>query len=520
MSDEKQPQNFTNSPYESVHFAEDFAYRFMNQYSKIIQQMYMQNGNQYLNPIWANTSMKKFNSYTSRPTEENIVKWLSNPREHEQQLRQCSYFLYDAEQHYNRTISYLSGLLNLDYELICDETPDLDSKQEYIDLYIRQKQKANEWLRLFRLKEQFSNIMLDVCRNGGSCYYLRKNDDNGGIYLQKMPEDYVYVNGRTDELGYTYSMNMSFFYQFPEAMGGFAPEFKNWYQDFLNKQEMLNQKANPWRLMPYETSVVFKWDDTRADMIPPLSGAMADAIAIQQYKDIIRLNIELQNYCLLYLKAPLDKDGKPTISSQEIVNYVALTQGLVNPTTSVISAPMDAEMFNFKNASDKNSIIGQGEASYWGTAGVAGGMFGMENKSAVAMKYSIQSDYFFCEHMYNQFERFINFHLKNSVSGKFNFKIKFLRRCSYFLQDERKSDLGACQVGMQPERLLASYGYEPYQVENMLKDSVISKTRDLMMPLLSSYTMSSKDKGRPSKNDSDLNDSGSITRDGGYNENK
>jgi hypothetical protein len=513
--------NDINNSYTSVNFAEDFAYRFMNQYSKIIQQMYMQNNGSYLNPIWANTSMKKFHSYTSKPTEEKITTWLQNPQVHEQELRQCSYFLHDAIQQYNRSIAYLSNLLNFDYELICTNAPNLNDKKETIDLYLRQRTKANEWLKVFRVKEQLSNIMIDVLRSGGMCYYLRENDDTNGIYLQPMPEDYTVVNGRTDALGYTYSLNMTFFYQFPEAMSGFAPEFKNYYNEFLDKKTILNQKANPWRLIPYDKSVVFKWDDTRVDMIPPLSGTMMDAIAIQNYKDILRLNMELQNYCLLFLKSPLDKDGKPTISSQEIINYTALMQGLVNPTTSVISAPMEAEMFNFKNASDKNNIVGQGESSYWSSVGVAGSIFGMQNSSAVALKYSIESDFEYCKHMYDQFERFLNWHLKYSVDGKFNFEIKFLRRCSFFLDDYRKTDMSYSQSTGDISRLMSSYSYEPYQHENKLKENHLLRLYDLIRPMQSPNTMSGKDNvGRDEKSDTELTESGVATRDGGYNEGK
>lgn len=305
----------------SPNFAEDFAYRFMNQYGRILDRLNREGGNNYFNPLYANSAMKRWNSQDGKPTEQNISKWLRNPRANEQSLRACSNFLFDSIQHYNRSISYMANLLNFDYELIPLNPPTIDSDIKTIDLYQRQKQKAMDWLRQFRVKEQFSNIMLDVVRSGGKCYYLRENDENTSIYLQSMPEDYVVINGRTDVLGYTYSLNQSFFYTYPEAMEGFAPEFYLWYQEFLNRKNLLNDKANPWRIMPYDKSVVFKWDDTRVDMIPPLSGTMLDAITISDYKDIIRLNIELQNYCLLYLETPLDKStGKPVMSAQEVTN--------------------------------------------------------------------------------------------------------------------------------------------------------------------------------------------------------
>lgn len=509
MSDNENPNNV------SIKFAEDFASRFMNQYANMLQ-VWSKNG--YYNPIYANNAMKQFNTYSNRPTEEKLISWLNNPRYNEKELRGCSEFLFWSIMQFNRSVIHFASIANFDYELIPINPPNINVGNKIIALYKKQKEKNNEWLRKFRVKEQCENIMMDVVRSGGKFYYLRENEN--GYYLQTMPDDYCYISGRNELTGYNYSLNMSFFYQFPESVNGFAPEFYNWYQEFLNRKKVLNEKANPYRFMPIEKAVVFKWDDTRPEIIPPLSGSFKDSISIQDYKDLLKLNAELQTYQIMYLQAPLDESKKPTMTAQEITNYVAVAQSLVPQGTGVISTPMELNSIKFNNAQNMNNIVGTGENNFWSSIGVAGGIFGMDTKSAIALKMSVQSDYNYIKHMYNQFERFINYQL-SKIDGKFNFKIRFLRRNEFLLEEDKKSSLSFVQNGGSPSRLFSSYGYEPYEHESIMLDSHYSNLYNLMRPLKTSYTLSKDDnKGKPQMQDSEIGQSGLDTRDGGYNEGK
>jgi len=519
------PENNNPNPSPlSANFAEEFATKFMDSYVKFIKQTSNSNSNNtnsFYNPLYANNAMKRMNSLPTRPTEANIIGWLNNPRYFEKQLMACSDFLYWSVMQYQRSVAHFASLLNFAYEIIPLNPPTLNSNQKTIDLYIKQRAKNNEWLRKFRIKEQCSNVMSDVMRSGGKFYYLRESEE--GNSLMALPDDYMTIDGKTD-YGFTCGLNMTFFKQFPNAMSGFAPEFAEWYKEFLFDNES-NKNSNPYRSLPYDKAIVFKFDDNRPEIVPPLSGTFKDGIQIQDYKDLLKLSAELQTYQIMYLKAPLNDQGVPTMSAQEVINYVALAQTLVPPGTGVISTPMDMENAKFTNAQNMNNIVGTSEQQFWSSVGVAGGIFGMDTKSAIALKLSVQADYNYIKHMYNQFERFINLQL-SKIGGKYNFAIHFLRRCEFFLDDDKQSALSFAQSGGQPERLLASYDYEPFEMDNVLVDSLLNKTRSMMIPLQSSFTTSSSssspnDKGgAPKKSDGQLGESGAETRGGGYNENE
>lgn len=497
--------------------AEQFANLFVTQYSKFIEN-YATNG--WYNPIYANNLMKRFNTTSDKPTINDIVRWLGNPRYFEQQLRGMSDWLTYASQYYNRTINYVANILNFDYELIPINPPHIDASSKEIDLYQKQKVINNEWLRKFRVKEQCTNVVLDVAKSGGKYYYLRHSMNSD--YLQGMPDDYCYINGRVDSVGYTYAMNMAFFYQCPESIAGFAPEFAQWYQEFLDKKATLNEKANPYRQMPVDRAVVFKMDDTRPEMIPPFAGSFKNALEVEDYQDLVKLKSQLQTFQLLYLEIPKDSDGKPTISAQDAITYTAVAQSQVPTGTGLVSTPMHMDQVKFDNSQNLNNIIGLGANNYYQDAGISPTLFGSDTKSAVGITNSIQTDFLEFSPLYNQFERFINLQL-SKIDGKYDFAIKFLRRSSYDLENDQKNSMTYVDHGLPITMALSARGYEPWQYENVIIDGKISNYNNKLVVPQTAYTNSGKNGGgRPSAEDKGqtISDSNDATRSQGSNADK
>lgn len=521
-------QTFSQSPTpqsptpEMYQFAENFGARYFAQYAKFIENLsqYQNNETGYYNPIYANSALKRFNTNSVRPTVKDVKNWILNPREFETQLKQASEWLTYACEFYTRTLYYVANILNFDYELVPINPPNIDASKEEIELYKKQKKKNNDWLRKFKVKEQLSNIMLDVVRAGGKSYYLRHSDNSD--YLQSMPDDYIYVNGRTDVNGYTYAMNMSFFYQYPQSIFNFAPEFADWYSNFLTEDGKFKNGMNPYKRMPIESSVVFKFDDTRPEMIPPFAGIFKNALEIEDYQDLLKLKAQLQTFQLLYLEIPKNEKGEPTIVAQEIANYVALAQMQAPTGTGIISTPMKLEQVKFDNSQNFNNIIGLGAQNYYQSSGLSPALFGDGTKSAVGITNGIHTDYLMFEHMYNQFERFINFQL-SMISGKFNFSIRFLRRSNYKLDEDIKNAMSLLDHGGQVGRVLSAMGEEPWQQENLLLDNYLTGITNLLIVPQTAYTKSGKDSGgRPTTEDvgGNITDSNDQTRSDGGNADK
>lgn len=563
------------STYATPESINKFKQNYIQEYSNAMERYYdyaIKYGDMYKNPIYANTMMKQMNPLSVRPALQDIVKWMDNPSVHEKELRDTSEFLTNAVTQYGRSVSYFANMLYLGYELIPKNTDRYlnvlsqnrynDNEIDYQDknyisektenekmdkvtfvklqelkeknpqeyektIYLKCLKKAENWLRSFRLEDNFSNVERDVWRTGGRCYNVRAVDNgetfDNGICLQAMPDDYCYIDGRTEKLGFTFSINMAYFLQFPDSIAGFAPEFARWFADFLYETKE-GKSPYPFKGLPPESSVVFKFDDSRPEIVPPLAGSFKDALEIQDFKDLLKLRVELDTYQIIFLEAPLDKDGKPTIDAGMVANYMAAVQLMLPPGVVACGTPFKVADTKLANAQNMNNIVGDGNANYWRNSGISNALFG-ETKSAKGINLGLEKDYLNAEPLYNQFERFINYHL-SQLSGKYKFEIRFIRCPNFpeYISKERDKALQAAQSGASPTTYFATMGMKPYQVTNSLVDANIRGLRDLMIPIMSTNQMSggfSSSGGRPTNESAgreDNGDSADDTRSGGYNE--
>jgi hypothetical protein len=68
-----------------------------------------------------------------------------------------------------------------------------------------------------------------------------------------------------------------------------------------------------------------------------------------------------------------------------------------------------------------------------------------------------------------------------------------------------------------PQKIAAAIGMNPFDFERQLAEAKASGFVDNLTPIISGFQMSPDDNGRPKKDDSELTDSGSQTREGAEN---
>jgi len=492
-----EPQTPLSEQFSSEQFITEFANRTHQNLSRM---------NSFYNPFYANQLMKDVNNSATNPTADQLKRWISQPQYFEKELRDVSQFLEGSVMQYFRSVSHFASILGFKYQLIPESIPPKEKGKR--KTYDNCKLRSNEWLKKFRPIEQFRNVMFHTMLDGGAYYYLREDDNY--TELQEMPRDYCKITGRVPNLGYTYAFNLVYFAKYTNELAWYAPEFQFWWEDIIAQYKDY-MAINVWKPMPPEKSVIFKFQDYNATMRPPLSGTFKDAVQIQHYKDILKSKIELDTWKIIALEIPKDKDGKPIMDAKTCADFNSMVQANLPMGTKSIMTMMKAEAINFDQAQSQNNISGMGEQNFWSSAGVAGNQFGGESKSGVTMKYSNLADFNFVKHMYDQFERFVNFHLKQ-LKGEYSFRVKF-SGCSYFDEEEKKQGLALAQSGGPVEYMYAMHGYEPYEIEAMLADSYTSDIRKYTEPIQTAATMSNKNNGAPPKAESSLSDAGSNTRD-------
>lgn len=497
---------FENKNFSYNKFVEEFANSTYGTLSKI-------SNNSFFSPFYTNDFIKSINYNPKRANKTDIYNWINDPSKYEKELGSLSQYLQGSIMQYYRSIGHFSTILAFNYDLIPVKRIPLNSTARKKKKYEKTKEKSNDWLKKFRPKEQFRKIMWNVMGLGGGYYYLRESEDY--IDLQQMPQDYSYI-GDVTSIGWSYSFDMTFFNRYSDELKSYAPEFEYWYKEMADE---LNKGGNSAYIpMPVQKGVCFKFEDWNAVMRPPLSGTFKDALEIQDYKDLLKTKIELDTWQIIMQEIPKDKEGKPTIDPALAGAFVALVQAQLPNGVKTCATPLKPEAINFNQSQTQNNIIGTGEENYWSSVGIAGNQYGKSDKSGSALKYSNISDYNFVKHMYNQFEKFVNYQL-SLLDDEFSFAIKF-HGCSFFEEEETDMAIKMAQNGGSKQRMFTSYGYEPWQIENILYDEIDSGLNDLLIPIKTSHTMSSSDGGSPKKSEKQLSDEGMTTRDGGYNNDK
>lgn len=494
---------------------EQFMRNYANTLFSTLQQI---RENPYYIPMYANSLMKDINIAPYKPSSSDIENWLIYPQQFEQQLSSLSQYLEGVVMQYERTIYHFATLLTFNYYIYPVTSIPTDKKD--LSSFKKSYSKALTWLRKFRVKEQLQNVMLGIIREGGKYYYVRESSDF--IDLQEMPPQWSVIDGKTS-LGYTFSFNMTFFLRTPQALADYAPEFVEWFDDFYVDYQT-NKGIQYYKQMPPEKSVVFLFDDTKAARLNPLRSLFKDALDVQEYKKLLKTKTLLDTWKLIYMKSPLDKDGKPSIDSKLIANWVATAQASLPYGAVAFGSPLDAQELRVSDNQFINILGSQTNAKFWENAGVNANIMGNSDaKSASAIKASLETDVNFVSHLYPIFERFINAQLAQKT-GKHKFAIKLFGD-KFSIKDTQKELKEAIQYDDSNYiKWMASMDYQPFELDGMNGMMDVLGLRKNIKPLMSSHTLSSKDNkgGKPTAEESGVNlgDAGEITLDAGSNENK
>lgn len=489
---------------------------------KKMRQFYSDNILRNLNRINPSTGQSFFQSLsisTTKTTQEQLTKWLKDPKNYDQQLRSLSQFLSNNITHYYRACDHLTKILTFNYIMLPDYIP-----QKEADKKIKNsKTKKDKILQKLNVKKTFGLVQDKVIREGVAFYSVKELPK--GIKLFELPAKYCYVTGR-GEHRLTFSLDLSLF-DVMNSLLDVMPELYDTYKYFCAMREFDGKNAYKYQYypMPEDEGWVFIFDENYVDKTPPLKGAFKDAIEIMSYKDMLKTKAMIDTYLFLHMKIPYDNETHTLVIEQPVAEYYTqMTQEALPPYASAIVNPFDVEKLDFSGSKSQDNIVGVGEQNFWSSAGIAGTILGESSKSAMTLQFSVEDDYGFVEHMYRQYESFINYWLnKDNTSTELTWHVKMFGN-RFTDKDKAEAEKSAVQaMGVPIFKWYAYNGYEPYEVDTALEYEKILKLKDKHTTIIPASQMSGKEDnvgGREEKEATELSDSGTNTRDYGSNEEK
>lgn len=518
-------RNSSNNQASNNQDGNELMQNYIQEYAQSVKQTIsqinaMQQRGVY-NPIMGQDFTQNLNISPYVPTQRELTEWLKNPAKHQKALRDTSQFLSNAIMQYERSIKHFSSILTYRYDLrpLSRIPKDKDGKTSYL----KSMDTCNNILQKLNIPYQFENIIWSVMQEGVKFCYI--TDKDYFMKLFELPDDYCYITGFW-ELGYTFAIDLTFFNRFV-GLQDILPEMYSAYETFIKMRELgiSGERLAMYQYypVPVEKGWVFTFDPVHADASPPLKGVFKDALEILSYKDLLKQKTTLDTWKLIPQTIPYDeKSGKFIVEYKEAENIVNMSQMMMPKGVRTFATLFKPQELNFSQSQNMNQIVGTGETLYWRSVGINGVMMGENVNSALALKFGLEGDYAFMEHMYRQIENFVNFQLLlNSRTYKWKIKMYGNR---YSEGEDIDRELKVVISSNAPiEKLYALRGYQPFEIDPMIDLEEELGRKDRLKPIISGSQMSGKDvnneSGRNALSDSEIGDAGQQTRDNDSNAN-
>lgn len=458
-------------------------------------------------------------------SSSELEKWLMQPSRYDANLRSLSQYLNYAVGQYNSLLWVANTSKAFNYVLLPNEY-DIGDKvktNEYKESY----QRACDVLRKLNIKSQLSKVDLQVLFDGVAFYYI--NNTTEEITLYQLPSEYCYIVAPW-AFGYRFAFDLTYFNDYV-SIGGIAfPELKAAYEKLVKARESGIKGEELASIQYYvfepDKGWCFTFDPIHPDKVPPFASSMLSALDILSYRQLIKDRAVFELYKVLALKIPLQKDSqKMALTYDEAAAIRNVIQAQLPENITCYASPFDSEAIDTNQIDNLDDLVNLGTNNFANSSGLNESLLGggdMKQATALQFCYNV----FFqkiSKNAYRQYENFINWLLRKECGNRFQVQM--------FGSTARPQDdinmysniVKSNNCGVQ--FLFASMGLEPFNTLSMLQLDEELGYKDLMIPIQSMFQASGSSgsgekPGRPKKNESDLTESGTKSRDYESTENK
>jgi hypothetical protein len=457
----------------------------------------------------------KNNIFFKTFTKEQVINALQNPQKNEKTLRNVSSFLYILSPHYKRLCNYYAQMLKYDYYVEpykLDFTKDIDKdklKKSYFGTLYR--------LDNMNLKHEFQKILEIVCKSGIFYGYVHETSDS--CFIQSLNPDFCQITSIEDGV-YNFAFNFTYFASDESLLSAYPQEFRDKYNEYKQAKADKNVKRKElnnyiWREIDSKNSICIKSDETVPYSYPPFVSVLPDVFEISDYKALKKSGSEMENIALIAGYIPYTKDSdtandfKLTLDTAiEFGNKI--TEALPQQIGFLLSPYEKMDLFRLNSDKVGTDKVEEAVNNFFDSAGVGKDLFTGSGSTDASQKRAITTDEQICFNLLRQLERWLNRRLKFSQESTYKFKATFLdittQNQDYVVSRLQKS----ASYGVPVKQMLASaLGLSPSATVSMnyLENDILDIPNN-WKPLVSANTVSIKDNGRPSEEETNIESGG------------
>ena len=448
--------------------------------------------------------------------KDSLRTYLQNPYSANSQtnLRNLAKFLYTLSFPLRRIINYFASLpdfsaykVNLDFSLI----EDLDEEKMLQDY-----EEACKFVRKMNLEINMFKLLVLAWREG-IVYFYPYVDDDGTTLLMPLDSQYCKVSS----VGYNNLLHVAYDFSYFQGSNSFYLDI--WDKEFKSKYTKY-QKDTSLRWQELDNARAFKIDIADVDLVlPPFAALFEGLIDLVDLQSLMAVKDSLDIYKLLVMKIPMLNSNSP----DDLALSLTLAQKFYNRALEtlpeevglVLSPGMDVDSVSFdKNATSDTNAIADSYQNLMEQTGISQIFDSSRLTGSTSVTMSMLSDALMAtKGIRQQVEAFVNELILRQYPNSLAY-IKFIDVVTYDKKDRISLVEKAASLGLPvKQEYMSLLGYDP--LESIASDWLETKlglaSTRFIHPLVSSHTQSagSETGGAPTKDDGDLSDSGSDTKD-------
>lgn len=423
-----------------------------------------------------------------------IMQWLKSPIANEASLRNASRAAYRSSQQYRELIQYKASLPLWKYQLR-PMAADYTTGEKIKKIMRRELYNYGAFVEKMNLPHEMEKVLRIAYVDG--VFYGLIWEAKESFYIQPVEPDYCRL-ATIEDGTFLFEFDMSRL-QEPDLVSYPPIISKLWHKWRDDK----TGKEPKWQLIPGDVSFCLKADESLLTYsLPPYISTLPLVSDLENYTELSAAEAELSLYKMIAMTIPLDSNKKPTVSYNEVQKYYNQVAANLPDEVGAIATPFQYTVIGFDESSATTHVdrISDATNRFWSGSCVNSLIFGdATNKSATALKLSVQKDEQMIYSCIKQASRIVNRLLKHRFSSvKVRYSFEFLPVTWMNQEDKAKMYREAATYGIPTKMAYAAtVGVPPEDFEgmNVLEEDVLDMF-NILRPLHSSNTLSS-DAGRP-----------------------
>lgn len=448
--------------------------------------------------------------------KDSLRTYLQNPYSANSQtnLRNLAKFLYTLSFPLRRIINYFASLpdfsaykVNLDFSLI----EDLDEEKMLQDY-----EEACKFVRKMNLEINMFKLLVLAWREG-VVYFYPYVDDDGTTLLMPLDSQYCKVSS----VGYNNLLHVAYDFSYFQGSNSFYLDI--WDKEFKQKYNKY-QSDTSLRWQELDNARAFKIDIADVDLVlPPFAALFEGLIDLVDLQSLMAVKDSLDIYKLLVMKIPMLNSNSP----DDLALSLSLAQKFYNRALEtlpeevglILSPGMSVDSVSFdKSATSDTNAIADSYQNLMEQTGISQIFDSSRLTGSTSVTMSMLSDALMAtKGIRQQVEAFVNELILRQYPNSVAY-IKLIDVVTYDKKDRISTIEKAASLGLSVKlEYMSLLGYDPLEsiASDWLETQLGLSTTRFIHPLVSSHTQSggSDTGGAPEKDNGDLSDSGSETKD-------